>query len=146
MTSVQDDGGGALHLSLESQQVDLAAARQSLRAWASSCVRIPPALLANLELVSTELLTNAREASPNPDSPVRLRIDTTDNRVEVTVRSVGALFEPPLAAPSTADERGRGLAIVRSLSDDLAIRQVGNTVAVSAWFDLIETESDRSGS
>ena len=86
---------------------------------------IPPATIADVELVLAELTSNAVEQEPN--LPVRLEVAVADGAVHLTVanQSTG---EPQVELAASPDggadsdvlaDRGRGLMIVRALTDEL---------------------------
>ena len=81
-----------------------------------------------LPLVTTELLSNALAASP-PDERVEITLEGGAAEVAVTVCDAGSgLKSRSFAAPPPSSERGRGLAIVDGLADQLTIdRSHGHT-------------------
>ena len=104
--------------------------RRSLAAWLA-----PRGLdegdLGSLQVVMSELVANAIEASA-PGELVEVRVRMLRSALSVEVRN-RSHRDHPVAIPSMADPlapRGRGLAIVGSLTDDLSLREIdGHTVA-----------------
>lgn len=72
----------------------------------------------DLELIVTELTTNAIEASPAPTA-IEIAMEHEDNAVSISVANCGR--EPSAFGPGTDGdamrERGRGLQIVRALTE-----------------------------
>jgi len=91
--------------------------------------RVPPLVVSDLELIMSELISNAVEQQPK--LPVRLAVSITHYAVHLTVTnstngSTGvstALIEAIGNGPGhdPLAERGRGLAIVKALAADLQI-------------------------
>lgn len=79
-------------------------------------------------LIATELVTNAIEASP-PSAPIDVRLRSTADTVELTVVDHGPGYDlPPLSIDVPPLQLGgRGLVIVRSLSDALETRRVAES-------------------
>jgi anti-sigma regulatory factor (Ser/Thr protein kinase) len=89
----------------------------------------------DLELIASELITNAIvHPPPMPDAAVLVRVEVS-HQVVMTVANVGAAGAiPPVeawvpAAPEAV--AGRGLGIVRRLCDDVAVEQRGEFAVVS---------------
>jgi anti-sigma regulatory factor (Ser/Thr protein kinase) len=85
--------------------------------------------VADVELVTSELVTNAVEASRGGDT-VSFSMELSDGNVRVSVTNRGLGFEPKLAATNPEDIRGRGLAIVKSIGD-LTVEHDEGTTTVS---------------
>ncbi len=106
---------------------------------------IPTADTVDLQLVVTELLTNAREAA-GPVAEVSIEIATSDARVEITVTNditvmktaedAGASFEAQTTMPAADSARGRGLAIVEQLTSSLEVAVSGEQTIVTAVLEL----------
>lgn len=85
-----------------------------------------------LALVTTELLSNALAASP-PDEVVEVILDANDDEVRISVVDAGAgLKSASFAPPPPSSRRGRGLAIVDHLADQLTIDRVDGHTMVTA--------------
>ena len=89
----------------------------------------------DLLLVATELCTNAIEATAD-DEPVEVRVTVDGQALRLSVANISAgvgQHDVPELRHGSLQERGRGLAIVRSLVDTLAMsssdgRTVVNTM------------------
>ena len=84
-----------------------------------------------LLLVVSELCTNAIEALGNPSEEFTVRIRDQHDCVVIEVEDTGPGFSDAFSKPGADDntERGRGLAIVRSVVDDLLVlRRRGKTL------------------
>lgn len=95
---------------------------------------LDPAIRTNVLLVASELLTNAIAASTG--SRVHVVVETEPRWVRIEVRNEGAWLNPPpngaFRLPMATAGRGRGLAIVSRLAEELRIGVDGNTTVVSA--------------
>ena len=90
--------------------------------------------IADVELVTSELVTNAVEASTGSDA-VAISMELSDDEVSVSVANQGDAFEPNLKASDPEDHRGRGLAIARAIGD-LTIEHEDGTTTVSVDIPL----------
>jgi len=92
----------------------------------------------DLELVVSELVTNAIEHGL--DEPVTVIVAATADTVVVSVRSVrtpSGIADPSTwASPLPAVRTGRGLAIVRSISDEVLVDADDAAVTVHCTFRL----------
>jgi anti-sigma regulatory factor (Ser/Thr protein kinase) len=87
----------------------------------------------DLLLVATELCTNAIEASPDAE-PVEVRATVDGQALRLSVANVAATFgdhDVPELRHGSLQERGRGLAIVRSLVDTMAMSSAGGRTVVN---------------
>lgn len=95
---------------------------------------LDPVVRTNLLLVVSELLTNAIAACTG--TRVHVVVETASRWVRVEVRNEGAWISPPTPGtfrfPMATAGRGRGLAIVSRLAEDVRIDVDGNTTVVSA--------------
>lgn len=112
-------------------------ARQSARSFLDR-TGMPPAVIADLELVVAELVSNAVEQQPA--EPIRLVVDLSDAGVHVSVanqiagggRTGGDADVWPAATPAPApQERGWGLGIVRALTDGFWVNEANGWTLVS---------------
>ncbi|NHC15938.1 ATP-binding protein [Motilibacter deserti] len=98
---------------------------------------LPPRLVEDSVLVLSEILSNAlKHARPLADGKVRVTWALRESRLEVQVTDGGASTRPrvlPLRASATG---GRGLGIVRNLSDDWGVSEDGAETTVWARLDL----------
>ncbi|NED95324.1 ATP-binding protein [Phytoactinopolyspora alkaliphila] len=98
---------------------------------------VPQAVVDNVLMVVTELVTNAvRHAEPLRFSDtrrgVRLRWIVIDHHVLIDVTDGGGPDQPRLRRAATADPEGRGLAIVDALARDWSVRSTNGEVTVQA--------------
>jgi anti-sigma regulatory factor (Ser/Thr protein kinase) len=87
----------------------------------------------DLLLVATELCTNAIEASPDAE-PVEVRATVDGQALRLSVANVATGFgdhDVPELRHGSLQERGRGLAIVRSLVDTMAMSSAGGRTVVN---------------
>ena len=95
---------------------------------------VPTVVVDDMELVTSELVTNAIIHPPPPVDVVRVEVAASDT-VSVAVSNVGAATAiPPVESwrtPSPHALSGRGLAIVKRLSDAVSVRQVGDMAVVT---------------
>lgn len=82
--------------------------------------------IADVELVTSELMTNAVEASIGSDA-VLFSMELTDDDIRVSVSNQGDDFDPNLEASKPEDPRGRGLAIARALGELTSEHDDGTT-------------------
>jgi anti-sigma regulatory factor (Ser/Thr protein kinase) len=96
-------------------------------------------LLGDVELAVSELVTNAVEYGL--DEPVAVKVAVAVAAVVVSVRSArasSAIADPSTwAGPLPAMRTGRGLAIVRAVSDDVSVDADDSTVTVRCTFRLV---------
>ena len=95
----------------------------------------------DLCLVVTELVANAREASEGSRQPIEVSCEVVDRAVHLTVRDCGPNdFLPTPGLPTIDDRmggeapeeaiRGRGLSIVRMLTDEISFERKGSATYV----------------
>lgn len=94
--------------------------------------------VADVELVTSELVTNAVEAS-NADDAVTFSMDLSDDDVCLSVANQGDDFEPKVKMPDGEDPRGRGLAIVGAIGD-LTVKHDDGVTTVSVDIPLSAKE------
>ncbi|BCL25836.1 ATP-binding protein [Streptomyces aurantiacus] len=102
-----------------------------------SHLRLPAELLDNAVLATDELFANAvKHGSPDPGETVTVSVECTDHEVRVTVADRSTDL-PRHRTAGTAEESGRGLAIVAALTDDwgIASPEPGET-GKRVWFSL----------
>lgn len=93
-------------------------------------------------LVVCELCTNAIQATEPSDAPILVRVRIGDAAVVVEVENVGPPFDA-LDAIALGDGRsdtegGRGLAIVRTLSDDVSMHFHDGRCTVKAVITAVD--------
>lgn len=107
---------------------ELRVVRKLVTAWAAAVAASP----GDLPLIATELVSNAVNASP-ADGSVIVRLERDDASWSVTVVDDGPGFVVgSLAVPPTTATRGRGLALVNALVDDLDVDRVDGHTVVTA--------------
>lgn len=112
-TGSAQTGAKRLDHAMPADQLHLATIRSDLRAWLGGHERT-----ADILLVATELLANARAASAPVDSMVAFTARVANGRVELIVTNRGEPFQLGRTVMPTADTLGgRGLAVSTSLSD-----------------------------
>jgi anti-sigma regulatory factor (Ser/Thr protein kinase) len=93
-------------------------------------------LLGDVELAVSELVTNAVEYGRS--EPVRVRVTARASSVVVSVasaRAADAIGDPSTwSGPLPAVRTGRGLAIVRAITDEVAVDADDSTVTVHCTF------------
>jgi anti-sigma regulatory factor (Ser/Thr protein kinase) len=107
---------------------DVAAARRFVR---QALTGIDPEVSADLQLVTSELMTNAIEHAASPHVTVELEIH--DGEVVLTVTSHGSAPLAPVESwvPAPPDARaGRGLAIVRELATEVEVEHAAGALRV----------------
>lgn len=107
---------------------ELRVVRKLVTAWATAVA----ASLEDLPLIATELVSNAVNASPDDGSViVRLERDRASWSVIVVDEGPGFVVGS-LAVPPADVTRGRGLALVNALVDDLDVDRVDGHTVVTA--------------
>lgn len=96
--------------------------------------------IADVELVTSELITNAVEASKAGD-PVTFSMELSDDDVQISVANQGDDFEPNRKPPNADDFRGRGLVIVGSIGD-VTVQHDEGTTTVSVDIPLSNHTSE----
>ena len=86
-----------------------------------------------LVLVASELTTNAIQATTTPSDAIALQVRIEGDRVVLQVANVGSAFVVQAELRDRTAAAGRGLLIVRSLTDGVQVSQEGRNVVVSAW-------------
>lgn len=125
-------GPTAVTVELAADFISVSAARRFIRENAEG-FSMPPAASADLELMASELVTNAVEHGVG--SVVRISLDCRDGTAVLTVESVGPSGAVgPTSTWEVADAdaiAGRGLGIVRALATDLAVTQSSDRLTVT---------------
>lgn len=131
-----------LKLVLPPHAAALTELRTAVREWAAAR-RIPDW---PLTLIATELAANAIAVTP-PDEVVEVVVAAEGRQVEVRVSDAGPGFaegstEPgAVPVPSSEQPRGRGLLLVRQLSDTVLARRSHGRTVVSAFQRIPPAES-----
>ena len=100
---------------------------------------VRPDLIGDVELVVSELVTNAVEYGFS--EPVIVRVVAEPSALVVSVgsaRSAAGIADPSTwAGPVPAMRTGRGLAIVRAVTDHVSVEADGSTMTVHCTFRLV---------
>lgn len=111
---------------------DLAAARRLVHTAAQSALGETRA--ADVELVTSELVTNALEHGAGP--PVDVDVAAAATGITIAVASRSADLPVPSTEPAPVTQlRGRGLQIVSALSDHVLVTGADGHLAVVVRFD-----------
>lgn len=109
-------------IELDADVAEVAAARRFVR---NSLAELPPPVVDDVQLIASELVTNAIEHGPG--GPVIVELDCTDAVVRLTVQSPnpsGRIDEPQRwSIPSADATSGRGFGIVRQVADWVEVRR-----------------------
>lgn len=100
---------------------------------------VPVAVASDLQLLASELVTNAIEHGTAPSVLVRVTAD--HDRAGLAVHSSGpSPGVGPIDSWAVADVEeitGRGLGIVRAIADDIEMRQSGDALVVTVYRELV---------
>jgi anti-sigma regulatory factor (Ser/Thr protein kinase) len=110
----------------------LARVRDQLRSFLSEA-NVDGTVCEDLLLVATELCTNAIEATVDGE-PVEVRVSIDGRALRLSVANVPSTsgeHDVPELRHGSLQERGRGLAIVRSLVDTMAMSSAGGRTVVN---------------
>jgi anti-sigma regulatory factor (Ser/Thr protein kinase) len=137
-----NDDGALLTLELPGRTEAPAAARQALTALNGSLHLVSEERLRDVQLVVSELVTNAYRHGGGRAAPIHLSVLATDNVLRVEIRDPGSGFDPDVGrARSGSGERGWGLMITERLAHRWGVeRGEGTTV----WFEVDRPADNRS--
>jgi anti-sigma regulatory factor (Ser/Thr protein kinase) len=101
----------------------------------------PSELLGDVELAVSELVTNAVEYGLAEPVTVRVAVDAATLFVSISsARDAAGIADPTTwAGPLPAMRTGRGLAIVRAITDEVSVDADDSTVTVHCTFALPRT-------
>jgi anti-sigma regulatory factor (Ser/Thr protein kinase) len=120
-----------LNLSVPATRDRIAAARASLRGWLTPR-QVPPLLIDDVLLAASEALTNAAEHGHSFDgSLVEVTLGVVEGGLWLTVTDTGAWGSPHAMA-----DRGRGIAIIRAVSQEVAIETTATGTTIRVLFGL----------
>jgi anti-sigma regulatory factor (Ser/Thr protein kinase) len=100
--------------------------------------RAPHAVVEAVAIAVSELATNCVLHARTDFS---VEVARSGDRVRITVADAGS-GEPVLRAPSSSESSGRGLLLVRELSDEWGVDTVDDRPGKSVWFALHVPVSD----
>ncbi|MFN0092731.1 MAG: ATP-binding protein [Acidimicrobiales bacterium] len=122
----------SLTLRLPAARPQLALVRALLSVWleGNGCAG---QLVDDVQLIATELVANAVEASPAESCEVCVVLSLDPKGLDLLVEDEGGGFSlmDTAAAPGINALRGRGFLIVRALTDELHVRRVGDRTQVA---------------
>jgi hypothetical protein len=101
---------------------------------------LPSEIREQLVLMVSELATNSLVHAA---TGFEICIDRFDSRIRVEVTDVGG-GQPALRSPGSREPHGRGLQIVKALSDSWGTSQMSDRVGKTVWFELGIDPRDRS--
>lgn len=110
-----------------------ACARHCVRGWLGDAHGLD---LGDVELMVSELVTNACQHSGRPAGRVHLVAVCGPDRLRVEVTDAGGGTVPAPRRPRTGDVRGRGLLIVEALADNWGHIADPDTGARTVWFEV----------
>lgn len=113
------------------------AATRARRALDELEASIPEPVLQDLELLVSEVVTNAvRHAGASRGDLIDLSVDVDRGRVRVEVADPGPGFEPVPATPTMFQESGWGLYLVGQLSDRWGVEVERDPQGTVVWFEI----------
>jgi len=123
--------GAALAIENEAIPVRLTDLRHRLARWLRS-VDVPESLTTDIVLVVNEALSNSAEHAYRGRTPGTMRLEAAlvDGHIEITVADSGSWKTPP-ADPGT---RGRGILLMRALSEQVDVDGTANGTTVVLRF------------
>ncbi len=105
---------------------------------------VPPADSDDAMLVLSELVSNAvKHAAPLPSGEINVRWKVEDDVLLVEITDGGAGTRPKPSVPLLSALGGRGLDIVRTVSNHWGVTEDHDTVTV--WAEIPRTRQDVSG-
>lgn len=110
------------------------AAREARLALEDMSVALPPAIMEDLRLLVSELVTNSvRHARVDANGEIELSVDMTPTAVRVEVVDPGPGFERRQTVPSLYQTSGWGLYFVGEIADRWGVFHDG---ATHVWFEM----------
>ncbi|HEX8645961.1 MAG TPA: SpoIIE family protein phosphatase [Thermoleophilaceae bacterium] len=127
---VEDELDGALRISIPSSPQAPSRAR---RAVERLCGSLDSAVVEQLKLLATELVTNSCRHAAAKGDPIGLVLAIDEGVVRLSVTDTGPGFAAPSGQPDPDGESGRGLFIVDALADRWGVDDTGGT---RVWLEL----------
>lgn len=122
-----------LRLELAPRYAELASARDQLGSWLRRHTGADASVIEALQVVATELCTNAMEAGDDT-SPVRVALRCQGGELRLDVDNRVGRTDARRSGPGVTrlpGEGGRGLKIVSALCDDVRVERRGRWLRVS---------------
>lgn len=95
---------------------------------------VQPAVLADLRLLVSELMSNSVEHGPRREGEtIRLSVSISNDRVRAEVQDGGRGFTPVASRPAVDAPSGRGLLFVDHLASSWGVTSADGT---RVWFEL----------
>ncbi|MEO8476899.1 MAG: ATP-binding protein [Actinomycetota bacterium] len=114
---------------------DTEAARRARAALSELDGRLPLSVRQDLELLVSEVVTNAvRHARVPVDDPIDMTVLVEDDRIRAEIADPGPGFEPTAAAPTIFQAHGWGLFLVGQLSSRWGVDRASRGTTV--WFEI----------
>jgi PAS domain S-box-containing protein len=126
----EDELDGALRLSIPSSPQAPGRARRAIERL---CGSLEDAVVEQLKLLATELVTNSCRHAAAKGDPIGLVLAIDDGLVRLSVTDTGPGFDAPAGAPDPEDENGRGLFIVDALAERWGVDRADGT---RVWLEL----------
>lgn len=105
------------------------------RAVATFQMRLPDNAFETARLLVGELVTNSLIHACMNGEEIEIELKLTGRSLYACVANPGSGFEPPAEDPDPEADAGRGLVLLRELSDDWGVEGEGQT---TVWFELHE--------
>lgn len=113
------------------------AATRARRALDELEASIPEPVMQDLELLVSEVVTNAvRHAGASRGDLIGLSVEADRGRVRVEVADPGSGFEAAPARPTMFQESGWGLYLVGQLSDRWGVEVERDPQGTVVWFEI----------
>jgi PAS domain S-box-containing protein len=125
-----DELDGALQLTLPTSPHAPARARRAIEKLSGT---LDQAVVDQLKLLATELVTNSCRHAAAKGDPIEVVLAVDDRVVRLSVTDTGPGFEVPDGGPQPDDESGRGLFIVATLADRWGVDTDGGS---RVWLEL----------
>jgi anti-sigma regulatory factor (Ser/Thr protein kinase) len=93
---------------------------------------LPEEIREQIVLMVSELATNSLVHAA---TGFEIRIDRSDSRLRIEVTDVGG-GQPALRSPGSREPHGRGLQIVKALSDRWGTSETSEQVGKTVWFEI----------
>lgn len=120
-----------------SDRTSAAAGRQFV---SDATADLPSETREQIALMVSELATNSLVHAA---TGFEIRVDRSDSRIRVEVTDVG-WGQPALRSPGSREPHGRGLQIVKALSDRWGTSETSEQVGKTVWFELGIDPGNRS--